>query len=146
MQNIIVTFVNLNGNSRIRQNSSQKVVLPKKSLQISFLLLSFLLEHRALLHLGIYPDMLEHIGCQNCAPLRRSWKRSDSMFSMMVPCSCFSKQDPPKGSKGDLILLSTTLWSCLSSKIPWYLCSSWGFDANGKLEKKSERDEDDGLK
>lgn len=71
-----VTFVILHGNSRTRQNSSQKVLLLEKSLQLSFFLgLSFLLEHRVSLRVGIYPDMLEHISSQNCAALWRSSKQ-----------------------------------------------------------------------
>jgi len=71
-----VTFVISHGNSRTRQNSSHKVLPSEKSLQLSFFLgLSFLLEHKVLLRVRIYPDMLEHISSQNCAALRRSSKQ-----------------------------------------------------------------------
>lgn len=71
-----VTFVIPRGNSRTRQNSSQKVLEPGKSLQLSFFVgLSFLLEHRVLQSVGIYPDILEHISSQNCAALRRGSKQ-----------------------------------------------------------------------
>lgn len=55
----------------------RKVLLPAKSFQLSFFLgLSFLLEHRLLLHVGVYLDRLEHISFQSCAALRRSSKQA----------------------------------------------------------------------